>query len=63
MSDNKDLDAFRNSWNKSFDYAGSQGAGNWQAGQGQPLSGQQSNESWASFQTRQNAYDNTLKNK
>jgi hypothetical protein len=45
--------------NGTTTYPGQQNAGSWQAQSGQPLSGQQSWESFDAFATRQSAYNGT----
>jgi hypothetical protein len=45
----------------STSFAGQQNAGTWQANSGQPLSGQQSWESFDAYAARQSAYDGAKK--
>jgi hypothetical protein len=56
MADN--FDPFRND-SGDFDHAGSTNAGAWEANNGGALSPQQADESAASFETRQGAYNYT----
>jgi hypothetical protein len=50
------LDGFKDN-NGNWTHQGSVNAGTWQGQQGQPLAPQQQNESWASYEARNNAYN------
>ncbi|MDU2064414.1 MAG: hypothetical protein E6713_06180 [Sporomusaceae bacterium] len=61
MSDNNDFNSSMFKSNGQWTHQGSVNAGQWQSTMGQPCSGQQSNESWNSYQTRVDAYQNSKK--
>ena len=59
MSNDPYLSPF--STNGTTTYQGQENAGSWQASAGQPLSGQQSYESFGAYAVRETAYNNAKK--
>ncbi len=62
MSFSSFLDSFKNPSTGDFDLAGSTNAGTWERNSGSSLTPQQADESWSSFSTRQDSYNNGDKN-